>query len=441
MPAGIASWGTYLPAAVARRGPQPDAPERTAAAWDEDAFTMAVEAGRACLARRLADAGAVDALVLACLREPGEASAASLVTALGLPPSVRVIELPASVDAPADALDLALDRVEAGQARSALVLGASFHLEEDADVGDGAAALLVAPEGVVRPVARASVSIDHLWAGGSSPRLVPGRYELDRIVAPAAVAAVEAVVEAAGGEAAPAAWALSTAAGPALARRLGLAASPLAGDQPFSHATGADLLLRLAALCAGARAGERLLALDVGERAWASIWQASADPAPAPVEDRPTRRLGYADQVRSLRRRALPAPREIDAMDYVRQAGTVLRLEGSRCSSCGRVSAQTRLTAGTTALPPCCGPVEPVALGRSGTVRAFTRSQLTEHERLDPVASVVCDLDGGGRLVLEVAADAGGEVEVGTRVSLVLRRAFVERGRTIYLWKAVPEHG
>ena len=50
----------------------------------------------------------------------------------------------------------------------------------------------------------------------------------------------------------------------------------------------------------------------------------------------------------------------------------------------------------------------------------------------------VIDLEGGGRLYLQVADAADGEVKIGTAVELTYRRLHEAGGNRNYFWKARP---
>ena len=50
----------------------------------------------------------------------------------------------------------------------------------------------------------------------------------------------------------------------------------------------------------------------------------------------------------------------------------------------------------------------------------------------------VIDLEGGGRLYLQVADAADGEVKIGTAVELTFRRLHEAGGNRNYFWKARP---
>lgn len=459
--AGIGAWGVYLPSMRAQKSPQPGAPLRTAGDWDEDSFTMALEAGRSCLRmhdERAGDDGRpipIEAVLVARSTEPSEAGSWALITALGLGDEVRVLEFPADADGPADALDIALAQVEAGRLQAVLIVGASCRHAapqpngEAPAEGDGAAAVVVSRAPLLELVGRAFANLRFFWSGGQAGDLTPARFEQREIIEPGVYAAAASVLGDQGWSASEIdAWELSSPTALAVGRRLRLEPGGFSGDQPFSYAGAAEFLLRLAGLCGAAQEGHRLLALNVGERAWAYLWKATGvtHAHSAGERTRENHTLDYPGYtLLAAKARSVVASRDVDTMDYLRESDSLLRLEGTKCRSCSRITAQSSVTAGTGTAAghcdACGGPTERVALARRGTIRSFTRSHIGEVERVEPTIYTVCDLDGGARLIIEVAEAQGDRVEIGQEVRLVLRCGYRERGRSVYLWKAVSTNG
>jgi 3-hydroxy-3-methylglutaryl CoA synthase len=174
---GLARVATYFPrrrldrALIAKAWGSRAAGTRTVAAVDEDALTMAVEAGGACLDG--ADAETIDGVHFASASAPYlEKQVASVVaTALDCRRDVAVADFGGSTRAGVAALRAAFDAVAAGSLRRVLVTAATARLAEPESelepvLGDGAAAALVAREGVIAElVASASVAEEftHLY--------------------------------------------------------------------------------------------------------------------------------------------------------------------------------------------------------------------------------------------------------------------------------------
>jgi hydroxymethylglutaryl-CoA synthase len=111
-----------------------------------------------------------------------------------------------------------------------------------------------------------------------------------------------------------------------------------------------------------------------------------------------------------------------------------LRLYGSRCEACGTVQFPMARV--------CikCKAREQLSdhkLRKQGTVFTFTVDHLianVEH----PLPMAVIDLDGGGRLYLQVTDFSEPEVTIGRPVTLTLRRLHEGGGNHNYFWKARP---
>mgnify|MGYP001003023842 CR=1 FL=1 len=152
---GISSIGIYVPrsrldrALVAKAwGKKQPAGEKAVAHFDEDALTMAVEAGHRCLADF--DPSAFDGLFFASTSAPyREKQVASVVaTACDLPREIVTADFSGSVRAGLTALTAALRTVASGGAKRILVVASDCRpAEPDGDLeglfGDGAVAVVV----------------------------------------------------------------------------------------------------------------------------------------------------------------------------------------------------------------------------------------------------------------------------------------------------------
>jgi hydroxymethylglutaryl-CoA synthase len=109
-----------------------------------------------------------------------------------------------------------------------------------------------------------------------------------------------------------------------------------------------------------------------------------------------------------------------------------VRLYGSRCRACGTVQypmAHVCIACGAREQ------MEEARLVRRGTVFTYTVDHLIasiEH----PLPMAVIDVDGGGRLYLQVADSD--RIEIGARVALTYRRLHQGGGNYNYYWKARP---
>jgi len=441
------AWGTRVPAGT-----------RTVAGLDEDALTMATDAVLACVAD--ADPAAFDALYFASTSSPYlEKQVASVIaTAADLRRDVVVADFAGSVRAGVAALRAALDGVRAGSLRTALVAAADARLAEPESeleplLGDGAAALAVGGEGVVAElVAAASVAEEftYVWrtdeqrtlrvsetrfgttygyvrdvaeAIGAALRkaeLPPARIARLALGAPEPRAAAEAVRRAG--------FDPARQLDPSLLTEAGLLGTP-------------EPLVLLARALETAAPGDFLVVAAYGEGADALVVRATERlPAarPRPLADRLARGLALPSYERYLRARGVlphePMGEPVTAMIEWKELRQDVRLYGSRCDACGLVQyPQARICIGCQARDR----MQEHKLGKRGTVFTFTLDNLApvpEH----PMPMAVIDLEGGGRLYLQVTDAAEGEVRVGAPVELTFRRLHEAGGNRNYFWKARP---
>lgn len=161
--AGIISYGAYVPiyrlshATIGQVWGGMGKGEKAIANEDEDSLTLGVEAGRDCL--RGMDRSKVDALFFASTTFPfKEKQTASLAAAaLDLREDITAVDVSDSLRGGTIALSMALDRVNAGSARTVLVVVADcrFPFPNSAlepILGDGAAAFLIGKDNVIADI-------------------------------------------------------------------------------------------------------------------------------------------------------------------------------------------------------------------------------------------------------------------------------------------------
>jgi len=431
---------------------------RSVAGLDEDPLTMAVDAVLACLDD--ADPAGFDALYFASTSSPYlEKQVASVVaTATDLPRTTAVADFGGSVRAGVAALRVALDGVRAGSLRNVLVAAADARLAEPESelepvLGDGAAAVAVGRDRVIAElVSAASVAEEftYFWRTDeqrtvqvTEPRF-GSSYGYARDVAEAVTAALRKA------EVPPA-----SVAGLALGapdERTAAEAAKRAGCDPGRQLVpslgsevgvlGApDPLALLARSLETAAPGDFLVVAGYGEGADALVFRATdALPAsrPRPLADRLAHALPVTSYGRFLKARGLvpaeTAGEPVTSIIEWKELAQDVRLHGSRCEACGLVQyPQTRVCIGCQARDRLVGH----KLAKRGTVFTYTIDNLApvaEH----PLPMAVIDLEGGGRLYLQVTDAADGEVKVGTPVELTFRRLHEAGGNRHYFWKARP---
>src|SRR5439155_1673776 len=184
-------------------------------------------------------------------------------------------------------------------------------------------------------------------------------------------------------------------------------------------------LVLLARALETAAPGDFLVVAAYGEGADALVVRATDRlPAarPRPLADRLARGLALPSYERYLRARGVlphePMGEPVTAMIEWKELRQDVRLYGSRCEACGLVQyPQARICIGCQARDR----MQEHKLGKRGTVFTFTLDNLApvpEH----PMPMAVIDLEGGGRLYLQVTDAAEGEVRVGAPVELTFRR-------------------
>ena len=120
---------------------------------------------------------------------------------------------------------------------------------------------------------------------------------------------------------------------------------------------------------------------------------------------------------------------------FVRGADEMLGLLGGRCVDCHTISTPPSIHPTCVA---CGGPkLEPVAIVRQGQVHTYVVNYTMPAPFVAPLPIAVLDMDDGARLMLQVTGD-GTDLEIGTRVELVLRKYAHERGVPVYGFKARP---
>ena len=440
------AWGTRVPAGT-----------RTVAGIDEDALTMAVDAVLACVGDT--DPAGYDALYFASTSSPYlEKQVASVVaTAVDLRRDVAVADIGGSVRAGLTGLRLALDGVRAGSVGTALVAAADARLAEPESeleplLGDGAAAVAVGSQGVIAElVSAASVAEEftYLWRTDeqralhvTEPRFgTTYGYARDMVEA---IGAALRKAELPPSRVAKLALGAPDARGAAeAAKRAGFDARQL--ETPLVHEAGilgsAEPLALLSRSLETAAPGDFVVVAAWGEGADALVFRATdALPAgrPRPLADCLARGMMLPSYERYLRARAVlpaePIGEPVPTMIEWKELSQDVRLYASRCEACGLVQyPQARVCLGCQARDR----MSPHKLARRGTVFTFTIDNLApvlEH----PMPMAVIDLVGGGRLYLQVADAAEGEVKVGAPVELTYRRLHEGGGNRNYFWKARP---
>ena len=466
VPAFIAGHGAYVPPWRLPRqeiasvwGGPPVPGERAVAGHDEDTLTMAVEAALDCLVDT--DTHDLDAVFFASTTAPyaEKHAAATLAAVLGCRRDVFTTDVTDTLRAGTSALRLAVESVQAGTARNALVVASDARVGEpdslwEQILGDAAAAVLVSDSGAVSVAGMAAVAADFVgpWrrASESIIRSFEGQFETEYGCRRLLVEAAEAVLAQAQLQPADIARFILAAPDPRTARNAGAAFGYEAGEPhddlflQVGYAGAAHPLLCLGAVLEGAAAGERLVLAAFGEGGDALLLE---------LEDLPQRPRSWRGVAGSLARRRsggvygdylktrdlvkrVPSDMRASPVTYQRDLPKALPLIGARCRACGLVQ-----DPGGRGCDGCgsYGTLEDHRLSRQGRIFTKTLDHIDQNCYLTtPIPRAVIDLDGGGRIFLDVTDCEPDDVETGQIVELAFRRFHDGGGYHNYYWKCRP---
>ena len=226
--------------------------------------------------------------------------------------------------------------------------------------------------------------------------------------------------------------------GAALARRLGVDASPSASAYTELGDTGAaaPLLGLRAALRTRGRAavlgygGGRAtgVAIDVDEAVAGSGDELGAGAV-----------ISYAEALRARGQLVAcgdPVPMGVPpgSAAFVRGGQEMLALQGAHCVECGTLNVPPSVH------PACiaCGgeKFEVRDLERTGTVHTFSVNHSMPAPFVAPLPLLIVDLDDGARVQFQGLPEDASTLAIGDRVEMVLRRYAIERSVPIYGYKA-----
>ncbi|HEX4881572.1 MAG TPA: OB-fold domain-containing protein [Porticoccaceae bacterium] len=456
---GILRYGSYIPfyrldrqTAGLGRG------ERAIASYDEDAVSMAVEAGRQALGDTKPDT-----LIFATTSPPyaEKLNAAAVAAALDLAPETRSLELGNNSRMGLAGLSLACDLAAAG--RTALVCAGDVVIgapggARERDSGDAAVAFVTGPgdQAIARILGSASSTSEVLDVWRTPEERFARQWEERfgvEVLAPVSLDTARRALAAAGVEPAALAKVVLDATNrrdvAEIPRALGLKSEqvldPLVDSVGRAGVAHAGLLLAHALDTAAP--GDLLLVLSTADGCDALVLEVT----PRIVAGRPQRSVAHwlASKRTDLPynsylkwRGILPfePPRRPDP---TRPAAPVMKrhqqwkyaFHGSRCLGCGQGH-----------LPPqrvCvkCGAVDRMSDERFAdqgcSITTFTLDHLA-YSLQPPVISTVVDFACGGRMACELTDAEPKEVRIGDTLEMTFRRFYTGQGVHNYFWKARP---
>jgi hydroxymethylglutaryl-CoA synthase len=467
---GIVAYGVYMPYYRLDRktigsalGVTAGQGTRAVASYDEDATSMAVEAGR--LALRGAPGVRPRGLYFATATPAylDKTNATAIHAALGLDDSAMAFDMMGSIRSGAGALRAGLDAgrptlVALADVRTGLPGGG-----DERDMGDAAVALLCAASEdgapvLAEPIAAASASGEFLdrWRvpGEAFSRQWEERFG-EHVYVPLAQAAVGEALKQAGVEAGRISRLI--AAGPhgrAIKRAVtAVGTKPEALGDDLTGVIGntgtAHAALLLADALDRAAPDEIIVLVSLADGADVTVWKttgAAATRRPAPTIAQAAASGGNVSYATFLTWRGFlqrepprrPDPEAPAGPPSFRAEAWKFAFVGSRCQACSarhvppqrvcvKCHAVDRMTSERMADVPA-------------TIATYTVDRLA-YSLSPPVVAAVIDFEGGGRFQCELTDVDPAAVAIGQRVEMTFRRLFTANGIHNYFWKARPVRG
>ena len=474
--AGIVSYGAYipyyrLPRSVINQawGRSGGRGEKAVAGFDEDTITMSVAAGLDCL--KETDPKTVDALFLATTTAPYKERQNSTIaaTALDFRRDARNADFANCLRAGTGALLSALDTVNAGSIKSALVTAADTRLggaagEDELAFGDGAAALLIGNNGVAVEIEGSYTLSDDLadyWRAHDDTfvRHWEDRFGRDegynKIPRETAAGIMKKLNLTPKDFAKVCLYGANTRAQAAVGKAMGF--TPEQIQEPLLDTVGdtgtALPLMILVAALEEAKAGDKILLVSYGNGSDATVLRVTEEIEK--IRDRRGikrhldikgtldnygRYLRWRDMV-SLAPPARPPAGAASMAAQWREHASALPLYGVKCKVCG--TPQLFLSQSSTRAHVCvdCGAkdeFEPYRFAdKRGKVVSFSHDYLAGG--IDPpTTATVIDFEGGGRGLFNMVDRDPEECKVGMNVEMTFREMRYTLGTHTYYWKCKP---
>jgi hydroxymethylglutaryl-CoA synthase len=463
---GIVGFGTYVPSyrlpreLIAKEWGVPSAGgEKAVANHDEDSLTLAVNAALHCLPDTAS--AHLDALFFASTTPPyrEKQAAATVAAVLDTGPQVRTADFTNSLRAGTSALLAATDALRAG-ATQALVCAADCRMGEpdspqEQNYGDAGAALLLGTQNVLAEVvASYSVSEEFLgtWRTEQQEFLhsFPGAFETKFGYTRFMTAVIKGVLQQS--NLAPAAITRAVLAAPhpravaAVAKAVGLDAKQQVHDTLWTvlgDTGAAQPLLLLSAALERAHPGDTILLASYGDGGDAFVLRVTD----AITQYRTARSLftqievkrllpsyGKYARFRKLVRKETQTADVSTPVVLFRDQKSIFPLYGGKCPQCHTVQFPKHRVCTECGHR---GGLDSVKLARRGTLFTFTNDYLFDSPD-SPVPHAVVELDGGGRVYVQMTDCDPERVEIDMPVELTFRKYHEGFGINNYFWKAKP---
>jgi 3-hydroxy-3-methylglutaryl CoA synthase len=482
---GITSFGAYIPRLRLQRKAVAEANawfapsllagargERAMANWDEDAVSMAVEAGRDCLPASdpLRERAFIDSIYFASTSAPfaDRLNAGIVARALALPQTIAAMDVAGSQRAALSALTAALAAVESGRADAPLIVAGERRKARAASAqelayGDGAAALLLGRNNVIaRFLGSHSVTVDfvdHFRAADAEFDYGwEERWIRDEGFAKIVPEAIRGLLEKTGTTGAEIAHFILPSPFPRMDQQIAAQCSidvakvrdnlaSRVGDTGAAHA-----LLMLAHVLEEARPGEKILVAQFGQGCDALLFEAteriagserrggvSGTLARRREETNYLKYLAFNGLVELEKGMRAEADRKTALTVLHRNNDMLMGLVGGKCRVCGTA----QFPRARICVNPNCKAVDsqdPYSFAEcEGTLLSWSADFLT-YSIAPPNHYGMITFADGGRFMADITDIEQGQIDSGSKVRMAFRIKDIDekRGFRRYFWKAVP---
>ena len=483
--AGITSYGAYIPRLRLQRKAIAQANawfapgmmgaakgERAMANFDEDAVTMAVEAGRDCVpaADPIHDRAHVDAAYFASTSMPfsDRQNAGIVVAALNLEDGISSFDVTSSMRAGTSALIAALDAVKAGRVKSPLIVAsekrkARAASSQEMAYGDAAAAFTLGSDKVIAKfLGSHSVTmdfVDHFRAGDEDYDYGwEERWIRDEGYSKIVPAAIKALLEKTGVSGADIAHLIL----PCPFAKLDQTLAKMSGIDPtkvrdnlagtMGDAGSAHALIMLAHALETAKPSEKILVAQFGQGCDALLFEAtpaiaeykkhngvSGALARRKEETNYNKYLGFNGLIELEKGMRAEVDKRTALTVLYRKNDMLMGLVGGKCRVCGTA----QFPRSRVCVNPNCKAVDsqdPYSFAeQQGTVLSWSADFLT-YSLSPPNHYGMITFADGGRFMADVTDVEQGQIDSGSKVRMMFRvkDRDEKRGFVRYFWKAAP---
>lgn len=474
---GIRAYGTYVPKyklgrkQIAEAWDFPVAPGNlTVSNQDEDSITMGIAAAFEALETGNIDPKEIDALYFCTTTPPytEKQNAATIATVLDLRDDCLTADITSSTRAGTTALINAHNAISAGDAKNVLIVASDKRYAEPISMFeyqycDGAAALVVSSEdGIAKINGHASVNYDLVgpWRkeGDHHTQQFEVKVERDYGYQANIVKVLKGVVEKF--ELTPetikraAYFCFEPRSYGRVAKALKLEPKQLADNLFLDHGNSGTALAFQILIGAfeqkpSLKPDDNVLFANSGDGADAFYLQATENlRSVVKAHTKLGKKLGnrmqldkYTDflKYRYLLKTKEPFTRKSSNVTIWRDAKSINQMWGFKCNKCGVIQYPLLLNSCIE-----CGSQEitPMKLKRNGIIYTYSLDHLISGGYYEtPVPRCIIDLEGGGRLMLDMTDCDPQEVYVGMPIDLTFRKIHEGGGFMNYSWKCVPGAG